>query len=765
MKFLSAIIPVTLWAAPVVIPTPQSLDHRPGVIVFRKSQPLVIVSSQRGSPPVRAAVDLIARELPGWKIEIAETPPSDRPSVVFRNCESQGPPVAAGCAEAVLDPRLHFGQSYLLETHGNQVRIAGATATGVLYGAATLAQLFEPDGEGVRIAGIIIRDFPSFRYRAASDWLLRAELNRWAYDWGDGEAAYMARIRRKLDFCTRFKINMVMFDGFGWSPNRTPGYAPMMRALNAYARDRGIKLMFAGFGANFDPRKVEPEFHIGSILLNRRSYPHGPVYSCFGEGRTPDHPTYGTCRSNAALQAEIAREFETFVRAVEPGALYIHHEDTGRYETTQARWSARCEECRRRWPDPDFAAAEGGAGAMAHGYRNILEAVQRVSNRDSGYNAARDCTVVFISPPYGVDSERSGMGSGRADAALNWNKTLEFWSNVLVRMPETPNLEIGFREIFTGSGGRQWMDAYRERMVVRKLSPNVFLFFLGGADQYSNGSFNYPFTGSSVMNRLFDGAETIYNFNGGLHQEPQQVINAEYSWNSHAPGSFAPSTYDDGVRRWHALMKNEEMPQAVAGPTGLFSQACARVYGPGAGAALADYFSFAEERTAGELPEFYPHKVYPLVVLWRYLEGDRTYWDQSPSILEQRALETLKISRQELQRRLAALWLQTAAVNEKAEKFLAAVSGAADLREDARQDVERLRLCNQAGMRIARLLAAYHAGLSGAPASRNILAMNSDLLGWLRDRVRIDFTDPKGGDAASWIEAAEILRSLLLAAR
>lgn len=764
MKYLAAILPYTLCAAPVVIPTPQSLEHRPGVVVFRRTQPLVIVSSERDSPLVQAAVELITRELPNWKIEIAGIPPRDRPSVVFRNCEKQGP-TSATCGENLLDPRLHFGQSYLLETQGNQVRIAGPTATGMLYGAATLAQLFEPDPEGVRVAGVAIRDFPSFRYRAASDWLLRAELNRWAYDWGDGEAAYMARIRRKLDFCARFKINMVMFDGFGWSPNRTPGYGPTMRALNAYARDRGIKLMFAGFGANFDPRKVEPEFHIGSILLNRRSYPDGPVYSCFGEGRTLDHPTYGTCRSNVALQAQIAREFETFVRAVEPGALYIHHEDTGRYETTQARWSARCEECRRRWPNPDFAAAEGGAGAMAHGYRNILEAVQRVSNSDSGYNAARDCTVVFISPPYGVDSQRSGMGAGPADATLNWNKTLEFWSNVVAQMPVTPNMEIGFREIFAGPGGRRWMDAYRERMDQRKLNPNVFLFLLAGADQYSNGSFNYPVTGSSVMDRLFDGAEAIYNFNGGLHQEPQQVINAHYSWNSHAAGSYAPSTYDEEVRRWHALMKNEDMPQAVFGPAGLFSQACALVYGPRAGAALAGYFNFFEEQTAGELPEFYPRKVYPLIVLWRYLEGDRAYWNKAPSAVEQRTLETLKISRPELQRRLAALWLQTAAVNEKAEKFLTAANSAAGLRDDARQDLDRLRLCNEAGLRIARLLAAYHAALSGAPASQNILAMNSDFLGWMRQHVRFDFTDPKGGDPASWIEAAEILRSHLLAAR
>jgi hypothetical protein len=705
---------------------------------------------------------MIARELHGWRIELTSKMPAAGPAIVLHNVAVQGP-LPGREKEPVLDAAQHFGQGYLLETTGGRVRIAGATGVGVLYGAATLSQMFESVPKGVRVASASIRDYPSFRYRAASDWLLRAELNRWAYDWGDGSAAYIARIQRKLDFCTRFKINMVMFDGFGWSAEKRPGYAAMMRQLNAYARDRGIKLMFAGFGANFDPRKVEPEFHIGAIHLNRRSYPDGMVYSCFGEGRTASDPTYGTCRSNAALQAEIAKEFETFVRAVEPGALYVHHEDTGDYDTTQTRWAARCEECKRRWPNPDFAAADGGAGAMAHGYKNILEAVQRVRNAESGYDAARDCTVVFISPLYGVDSQRAGMGGDRVDLDLNWNKTLEFWRNVLEQMPRSQNMEVGFREIFAGPGGRQWLDTYRERMRPGDLNPNVFLFFLGGADQYSSGSFNDPITGSSIMNRMFLGAETIYNFNGGLHQEVQQVINAQYSWNAAAPGSLVPGTFEEGLHHWHALMKGEERPSAVFGAEGLLQQACAKIYGRQAGAALARYLTFHQERTAGELPPFYPRTIFPLNVLCRYLEGDRAYWDRAASAVEARDLEKLGIARPELQRRLAALWSQTADVNQRAEQYLAEARKAGDLREDAREDVDRLLLCNQAGQRMARLLAAYHRLLAGSENSAQVLAMNREFRDWMHGHVRSDFSDPKGGDASCWIEAAEILRSNLLA--
>jgi hypothetical protein len=755
-------------AAPLaanVLPTPQIVKSGAASAEFPKSQPITIVIGNASDRQAGIAADLLTRELKGFRIERSTVRPQSGSVIVLWNCATQGMPASASASDReLLRAETHFGQSYLLETGAHEVRIAGSTGIGLLYGTATLVQLLQPTASGVQVPGTVIQDFPSFRYRAASDWVLRAELNRWAYDWGDGQRAYIERIRRKLDFCLRFKINMVVFDGFGWSVDRRPGYAAMMRELNAYARERGIKLMFSGFGANFDPAKVEPEFHIGRVILNRRSYPDGPVYPCFGEDRTPEHPTYGTCRSNDALQREIARDIQAFVRAVEPGALYVHHEDTGHYTSTQGRWAHRCQECMRRWPNPDFAAADGGAGAMARGYGNILDAVNRVRNDDSGYDAARDCTVVFISPPYGVDSNRSGMGSGNVDPWLNWNKTLEFWTNVLAAMPAAPNMEVGFREIFAGPEGRQWMDVYRQRMLSRRLNPNVFVFFLGGADQYSNGSFNYPFTGSAVMNGLFDGAESIYNFNGGLHQEAQQVINAQYAWNSSAPGRLTPTSFDEGVKHWRALMKNDDLPPAIFASDGVFETACARVYGDRAGKAMARLQSFYEDRQTGELPEFYPARVYTLAVLWRLLQGDSNYWNREPSAIERRALESMHVSRTELHRRLAKFWRQSDAVNQRGTRMLEEVFNAGDLRPDAVEDVEQLRVCLAAGSRIAELVAAYHDWLADPAADRtDVLRRYASLSRWLRDNVHTDFADPKGGDRSSWFEAAESIRSNLLA--
>src|SRR4029077_4463991 len=123
---------------------------------------------------------------------------------------------------------------------------------GVLYGAITLLNLLqEKDGE-LAIPGVYIRDHPSFNYGIASGWILNGEANRWSLDRGQGVEAYEALCKRKLDRCLKYKINAVMFDGFGFKLDaRIPEYPALMRRLNQYARERGIHLIFGGYGAGF----------------------------------------------------------------------------------------------------------------------------------------------------------------------------------------------------------------------------------------------------------------------------------------------------------------------------------------------------------------------------------------------------------------------------------------------------------------------------------------------------------------------------------
>ncbi|MDA2926122.1 glycoside hydrolase family 20 zincin-like fold domain-containing protein, partial [Acidobacteria bacterium AH-259-G07] len=492
----------------------------------------------------------------------------------------------------------------------HQIWLIGATSQAVLYAAVTLLQVMEPAGDGLAFQEAHIRDYPDFRYRAASDWLLFAEINRWAYDWGDGRRAFVRRIKRKLDFCLRYKINLVFFDGFGWNAEKFPGYSTMMRELNRYARDRGIKLLFAGYGANYNPRAIRPEHNIGKVWYNRDQYPDGNVYACFGEttrgGVLWDDPrrgTLGTCRGNEELNRLKAAEMTEFVRSVEPGALYIHHEDRGigdphlpyhltNYELWET-WKRRCDRCRSRWPSDSLITKDGGAGAVAHGYKTLLEAIRNVKNNDSGYDASRDCTIIFTSPGYNPSPTEPS----------DWENHLIFWTNVLSLLPPHENLEIGFREVFPQQGtGKRWVDAYRERLGAQGLNTRTCIFFLGGADLYSRNSFNYPFSGTAAMNGIFRGGETIYNFSGAVFQEPLQLFNAEFSWNVRAPGHMIPERYEEAKATWQSLMNNRQLPEEITRTNGFLAEACRKLYGKRAGEKMLAFFTTYRTQPRVEVP-------------------------------------------------------------------------------------------------------------------------------------------------------------------
>ena len=665
----------------------------------------------------------------------------------------------------VLDDSKGIEQDYVIRTlpDRGEVWMVAAGPQGLLYAAATLLQLLEPSEKGLRIQEAHVRDYPDFPYRASADWLLRAEINRWAYDWGDGKKAFVRRIKRQLDFCLRYKINMVFFDGFGWNSEKFPGYAGMMRDLNGYARDRGIKLIFSGFGANYDRAKVQPEHNIGQVHYNRKAYPRGEVYPCFGEVRTPEHPMLGTCRSNEALNLIKSREMSTFVRSVEPGALYIHFEDMGLFERAQERWLERCAECRTRWPNDNFAATDGGAGAIAHGCHVLLESIFGVRNSESGYDASRDCTVIPISPAYAVES----------DSEDDWDRVLDLWSNVVSLLPDHPNIQIGFREIFPRkSTNQRWVDAYKERLKSRGLNSKTFIFFLGGADQYSWHSFNYPFVATSIMSGMFEGGTSLYHFNGGLHQEPLQLLNAEFAWNVRAPGSLMPDTHEDCTEAWKALMKYENMPESICSEDGFLGEACRQIYGGQAGRAMYSFFSdyVCQPRSNGEsLAPVLPDKLFPLSILWRILALDENHWNpSSPDSKPQATLTDLGITYGDWQRRLSHVWGLYARVTGRGRQRVGEALSAPDLNPSVREDLVYLEKCLQVGELFSELISSYHELLShdskevefaeGLEGTWDRLRILSD---HLMRNFNFDTVCPVGGDQSSWDHAVLKLRNQL----
>ncbi|MDD4872161.1 MAG: glycoside hydrolase family 20 zincin-like fold domain-containing protein, partial [Kiritimatiellae bacterium] len=338
-------------------------------------------------------------------------------------------------------------EAYCLEVNSKGVEIVAVESEGLLRAAATLLQLLQVEKDAVFVPELTITDWPNFRYRCASDWLINVECNRWSYDWGDGRQAYLARIKRKLDLCFAYKINQVWFDGFGWDTQRCEGYAELMRECTGYARQRGIKLTFAGYGGGYGTSYQKSEIYrtgyFGRTLINRRPYPDGAEYLCRGMKGIEESRRYGTCLSNKALQQEKLDEMKRFVAAVEPGFMYIHDIDSGTYAASQNSWLLRCDECRKRWPSDEVTDPRGQAGAMADWFRQIRRTLDSVKTR-SGYRAARDLTLIFISPLYTEYYEK-----GPPDL---WQRETDYFCQMSRSLGPAAGVAFGLREQFYGPG-------------------------------------------------------------------------------------------------------------------------------------------------------------------------------------------------------------------------------------------------------------------------------------------------------------------------
>ena len=248
---------------PYVIPDPQLMDSAGDPVpIPERPGSVVIALPDNPSPKLQLAAQLVRdrlAELSGTD-DLAATGqsanPAEEAALTIRLQVWQDGQVALSDAVNldtedlnVLRDAAGTEQSYVIRIAEQDAYLVGSTDQGTLYAAATLIQLLESRSGRLELARVHIRDFPNVKYREAADWLQNVEGNRWGYDYGDGQANFIRRIQRKLDFCLKYKINAVTFDGFGWSLE--PEYAALMRSINRYARERGIHLFFGGYGAGY----------------------------------------------------------------------------------------------------------------------------------------------------------------------------------------------------------------------------------------------------------------------------------------------------------------------------------------------------------------------------------------------------------------------------------------------------------------------------------------------------------------------------------
>ena len=737
-----------------------------------KSEKLIIAAEavrhelQRADPSLRVQLRSPGEDLDGTRIYLWNYAADERPQLALNLLDREA-----------LTNSAYAGQGYVVRTaDAANLWVIGGGEQGVIWGAMSVLQLIRAEAQGVMISGVYIRDYPDFEFRAASDWLLNVEGNRWALDRGQGAEAYARLCEQKLDRALRYKINMVLFDGYGWGlEQRFDGYPALMRRLNRYARARGIHLEFGGYGASYgmayqEGPLYEEGAYLGKVFENRESYPDGPVYRCMGfpRGRKGVDPaTLGSCRGNEELNRLKAEELRKFVEAVEPGALYIHHEDFGGFDGTQKVWLDRCDRCRKRWPNDSLAALDGGAGGLTNGYSALVRAVNSVRNPATGYDAGRDCQIILVSPVYAPSSPDS----------KDWSNVLELWRNIGGQLSRSDNLQVCFREVFPQKyGGSRWTDSFNSVMRRAGLNLGMFLFFAGGADNYIT---DYPFAGTPALNAMFQGARTIYNFTGDFYVEPMELISAEYSWNVRSTGFYRePRTYPEALETWRRFMFDENEPSELLAPSGLFRTACSLLYGPKAGTVMAEYYrtsaSIVDVRQSEAMPRsrldrtgggtdrtYLPmtwDRAYPIPSHWRHLGLDSKTWGaEIDNQAYARGMESLKLTREELHRRLAHRWKVVAELNRKGAAFINRALASEPLPE-AVEDLRFLQTSCQVYQPLLESLEQFHSALYLHFAGRESAQWQSGLqiaLGKAKEAQQLGAEnfpkplDPTGGEVGA----------------
>jgi hexosaminidase len=167
---------------------------------------------------------------------------------------------AVGLTAAVPAP----AESYLISVSHRGVLLAAKDAAGLYYAAQTLRQLLRPEKDAIAIPGVVIRDWPGMQFRGLS------------VDLGQGAVPTEAQMRRIIETCSEYKLNVVSFYLQHLVPFRsTPLLAPKgaeldletLRRLAAFAAQRHVMLMpqQQTFGHLHHLLKQELYAHLGEV--------------------------------------------------------------------------------------------------------------------------------------------------------------------------------------------------------------------------------------------------------------------------------------------------------------------------------------------------------------------------------------------------------------------------------------------------------------------------------------------------------------------
>ncbi len=632
-----------------IIPTPQQIEA--------VGEPFVLVAD--GAP----AATLVIPDDPPVQVTLAATHLARR---IEEACAVALPVVSADnfgggralwfgeAARAHLTPEWNAdltaaqaAQEYLIAPVGAGYALMGRGPQGTLYAAMTVLAALQVEPETVRLPGMRCHDWPDIAWR-----------------WVGGFPEF-GSVEEQLEWCMEHKINVVSSPGFY---RRTMHDTATQLAQNRFARAHGVRALNLLFG------------DMG--LKNRRAYPDGETYLCLDEGAPSER---GWCVTNAALLAGKQRLLREFVEATEPGVLYIHFVDEDDLRDATEIWLNRCVDCRRRYPSDLIEAEDGKAGAQAAVFDAMCDAIFSVSHPDSGYEAARDCLVIFVSAPYTLWSED--------DTA--WDREVAYHCTVSRLMRHVDNVHFCIREngLRRDTGVKRCREL-AEALRTRGNGHEVMMYFREGDSRDTTIGrprrmrIPWPLLASPAMTVSFEGAGSIL-----MAGSPPALLEVEYAWNLRGDGfRLDPATEDQWRDTYRGLSSGALRPEEIFGDDGFLGRMLTHLYGVGPAAQLGILYRPRPVESADGV-------LLPPVQWssWLAIAHDPWFATIDPDRLRQ----------------FRAFFEAWRALNEEAIAAVDAALAADDLREPGRFDLESMRQ----GLRVAFGLQEAAAHASAAYAS------------------------------------------------
>lgn len=586
---------------------------------------------------------------------------------------------------ALFDKKYAQEQGYIIRKEADTpIIITAKNEVGILYAVMTLIQLADKD-----IKEFTITDYPDFKLRG-NKWTIWAESGAWSFDFGDGAENIKKRIKRLLDINVRYKINAIYMDGFGFSTDRFPEYADIMRFSNDEARKRGISIYTGGYLMSYGQQGTGT--FQGKAYLNRKSYPDGEVYECLGSymayniknwvKKIADYSTrrtkveareHGTCLSNEALFDLKMQEIENYLVKTHAGGLYLHSMDA--YEIHPELWLARCEDCRKKWPDDSLFSPDGAAGAFAEYFNKMAERLAKV--KDGDYDASRDLNLMVISPGYAYAELTNDE---------DYDTCMKFWGAVS-KLLDNDIVTIGFREQFFYHD----KNVYRaESITGNGFEQDTCVINFSGGDGFYN---DHIFCITALFNYIMKGYDGMLFAGGNALQEPMQVFDAEYSWASEKSGFYnipRPENQAEFIKLYHDTMDGKVRPEEIFGEGGLLDIICEKLYGKDSGKKMAEVYRMVTPDGAHPILSACSRTIYTHSNSWTL----NMVWDYE-DLTEEKILEYKK------------RFSECATLSEKAVGLMGEAIESFRGTQNHKDDMKFIRECFNMGAQLCTLLEEY----------------------------------------------------------